>query len=379
MLHRITIVLALALTLVVTSTAGAFAWEPNPGAHFNNPWGKRDAALVKTFVRAVDHARPGSTIRIATYSNNRKDMADALIKAYRRGVHVQMLVNDNTTSSQTMRIQRVVGHKIGKRSFLRICRASCRGRRGNLHVKFYLFSHTGTAHDVTMVGSANLTNTGVHGQFNDIYTVRNNPPVQGTFVNVFNQMKQDRATAHPFRVRNVGGYQLEFYPRYNNTKGNDRVMRRLNGVRCKGAPRGTGLHGRTMIRIAMYGWNAQRGVYTARKVASLARSGCNVRVIVSAVGGTVLRILKRAGIVVHSASADRNRNGVIDLYSHLKYMALSGRYGGGVGWHVWTGSSNWSSRTLYNDDLTMHIPGRSAFRQYRHNFNYIWTYRSTRI
>ncbi|CAN5686379.1 hypothetical protein BH10ACT10_BH10ACT10_19130 [soil metagenome] len=50
--------------------------------------------------------RRGSTIKVAAYSNDRKHIADALIRANARGVHVQVLLNDNFTSRQTRHINR---------------------------------------------------------------------------------------------------------------------------------------------------------------------------------------------------------------------------------------------------------------------------------
>src|SRR5689334_24808441 len=52
------------------------------------------------------------------------------------------LLNDNFTSRQTLRIQRHLGSDISKSSFLRICKSSCRGKRGNLHSKFRSEEHT---------------------------------------------------------------------------------------------------------------------------------------------------------------------------------------------------------------------------------------------
>jgi phosphatidylserine/phosphatidylglycerophosphate/cardiolipin synthase-like enzyme len=377
---------ALALVLLIAGTAGATSsdaagWQPAPGAHFNNPWGAKSAKarLVRVFVDAVAHAHPGTTIRIAAYSNDRKDIADALIAAHRRGVHVQMLLNDNFTSQQTKRIQRRLGSDVSKPSFLRICVRSCRGKRGNLHSKFYLFSHTGTARYTTMMGSANLTTNGVAIQWNDMYTVNDNLPMYDTYSSVFDQMKRDRPMAHPFRSPSVrGAFNMNFYPRYNTTAADDPIMKRLAKVRCHGASGATGIGDRTLIRISMYGWNGTRGRYLADKVANLSHHGCDVRVIHSDGGGYVVRHLRANGVNVRTASYDRNGNGTVDLYTHEKYMILSGSFGGRAGWHVWTGSQNWSDIALNGDEVTMHIPRRGAFDDYRRNFDDIWTHHTHR-
>jgi len=196
---------------------------------------------------------------------------------------------------------------------------------------------------------------------------------------IFNEMKRDRAVAHPYRSYSLNGaYDVNFYPRYNTGRSNDPIMGRLSKVRCTGAAGATGIGNKTMIRISMYGWNGERGRYLANKVASLSRNGCDIRVLHSDGGGYAVRHLRANGVPVKTASFDRNRNGTVDLYTHQKYMILSGRWKDRAAWHVWTGSQNWSDRALNGDEVTMHIPRRGAFYDYRQNFDLIWNKYSQR-
>ena len=230
-----------------------------------------------------------------------------------------------------------------------------------------------------MMGSANLTGNGVKIQWNDMYTVNANRPMYDVYSRVFEQMKQDRPLAHPFRTATVrGAYTTNVYPRYDTTRRDDPIMKRLDQVRCHGAAGGTGIGDRTLIRISMYGWNGVRGRYLADKVAALSRAGCNIRVIHSDGGGYVVGKLRANGVNVRTASYDRNRNGTVDLYTHQKYMILSGKFGARAGWHVWTGSQNWSDIALNGDEVTMHIPRRGAFYEYRKNFDFIWKHHTHR-
>lgn len=371
---------AFAAALIVSGTAmPASAYKPEDGAIFNDPWGTfpaKERLLVK-LANTIDAARPGSTIRIAAYSNDRKDITDALIAAHKRGVHVQVLLNGNWTSRQTVRLQRALGKNTGKSHFLHVCERSCRGRTGNLHSKFYLFTDIGTAQDVVMFGSVNLTGFGAKTQWNDLFTATNRTYLHGVLRGVFNQMKRDRPAKRPYMNRPVGDYDVTVYPRYENTKDNDPVMSRLKRVRCEGADGATGVDGMTMIRVNMYGWNGARGVYLAKKIADLSRKGCNIKVLESDAGGRVVQILARNGVLIKSPDYDRNNNGEIDMFTHAKYMILGGRYGKDTsGWHVWTGSQNWSDRSLNGDELTVHIPRRGAFWDYRQNFDHIWQKRS---
>ena len=367
---------ALVLTL---STAGAQAYTPDDGATFNNPWGDMAAKerLLNKITRTIESAHKGSYIRIAAYSNDRKDATDALIAAYRRGVHVQVLLNDNWTSYQTKRLQRVLGTNTSKKSFLEICVNSCRGRRGNLHSKFYLFSHAGQSRHIVMFGSVNLTGFAAKTQWNDLYSTRDRKVLHNFFVDVFAQMARDRPVRHPFISRQIGDFTINVYPRYDTTESDDPIMKRLNGVRCKDYADGAGIAGRTMIRINMYGWNGTRGVYLAKKVADLSRRGCNIQVLESSAGGKVVRILANNGVLIKTPDADRNENGKVDVFTHDKWMILGGRIRQQSGWHVWTGSQNWSDRSLNGDEITVHIHRRGVFWNYRKNFKHIWEKRST--
>src|SRR3712207_7143598 len=54
---------------------------------------------------AIQHARKGSYIKIALFSFDRRDMGEALIKAYRRGVHVQVLLNEHQVTDRKSVVQ----------------------------------------------------------------------------------------------------------------------------------------------------------------------------------------------------------------------------------------------------------------------------------
>ena len=379
MRSKIAAVLGTAALVLSLGASGAQAYTPDDGSSFNDPWGGWSAKerLLDKITQTIESAHKHSTIRIAAYSNDRKDATDALIAAHRRGVHVQVLLNDNWTSYQTKRLRRVLGTDVSKRSFLRICVSSCRGKRGNLHSKFYLFSHAGQARDIVMFGSVNLTGYAARTQWNDLYSTANRPVLHDFFVDVFKQMKADRAVKQPFISKTIGDFTVNVYPRYDTTESDDPIMQRLNSVRCKDYADGAGVDGRTILRINMFGWNGERGAYLARKVADLSRRGCDIRVLESDAGGRVVQILASNGVLIKTPDADRNGNGEVDMFTHDKYMLLGGRIRTQSGWHVWTGSQNWSDRALNGDEITVHIHRRGVFWDYRQNFQHIWSKRST--
>ena len=381
-LRKACAVLATAAVLLA-STAGvaAASYSPAPGPLFNNPRGSKPAKnrILNNVVAAINNTPRYATIRIAAYSFDRPDIGDALVAAHKRDVDVQMVLNDNWTSKQTLRLRRVLGTDPNRRSFVVICHSACRGGAGNQHMKFYLFSKTGGVPNVTMIGSANLTGYGAVTQWNDMYTIVRDFAVRDLYTKMFEQLVRDRRVAKPYLFKKVGGFEHRFYPHPDTTADTDPEMRRLNHVSCR-ASGGTGRNGHTVIRIVMYGWHGTRGLYLADKLADLDRHGCDVRVILSDGGGRVYRHLKAGGALVKSADLDLNGNpndgfedSGYELFTHEKYMALSGGFGTDhASWNVWTGSENWSNLALMNDEVTIRIQKRPAFEKYSANFDYIW-------
>ena len=366
---------------------------PHLGADFNNPVGRPQARtlLVKRVLAAIRHTRKGETIRFAMYSFDRRDVADALLKAHRRGVHVQMIVNDNWTSASTKRLRKVLGRNADKKHFVVICEGSCRGGPGNLHLKVYSFTKTGAAENVIITGSANLTDRAVSLQWNDLFTVAGNQEFFDTFVQVFNQLKRDKKVKPRWVYYTSNSMDATFYRDSDGstsgrssqgetrsepaarfpTQAEDPVMQRLKAVRCKAKP-GSGVKGRTVVRIMMYAWQNERGKYLARRVADMKRRGCDVKVILSVPGGGVVRALRAANVPMKSADYQFNAEGKVNFYSHLKVLAVNGTYHRKPTRTVWTGSENWSKMSFRNDELIMQINKRKAFRDYADHFNYLW-------
>lgn len=393
-------------TAIAAATAPAPAakkkgWRPASGAAFNNPLGRvgERAKLMTRIVKAINHTPKGEYIRIAAYSFDRQSVLDALLKAKRRGVRIQMLLNDNWTSKQTLRLQKVLGKKAGRKSFVRICKGSCRGGPGNLHLKVYSFSKTGTANNVIMTGSHNMTDRAVRLQWNDLYTINGNRKIFDTFKKVFNQMKWDKRVSPRWVYFSSGDFAGQYYKTTGEaTKADavseaditsvaaakipgpdkDPVMKRLKSIRCKALP-GTGKKGRTVIRILMYGWNQERGKWLAEQVRDLKRRKCNISIIGSAMGGGVLKILRQRKIDVRSADWDYppiNPNDPkavrrANFYSHLKILAVNGNMGGKPVKKVWTGSENWSGISFLNDELILEIDRARVYRKYVDHYNFV--------
>jgi phosphatidylserine/phosphatidylglycerophosphate/cardiolipin synthase-like enzyme len=329
---------------------------------------------------------PRPEIKIATYSHDLQRVNDALIAAHRRGVSVQMVVNNNWTSAQTRQLKRVLGTNRGARSFVHVCNGACRGAGtlSNQHAKIFLFSQTGSAENVVMTGSVNTTNAAAKVHWNDLFTVVNAPNLYDVYRKVFLQMRKDDGSPNGYLPYAADGYDGYFFPKYGFTRTNDPVMQRLNSVGCR-AP-GGGVNGRTVIRVNMYAWNGDRGQWIAAKMAELKRRGCLVYALVSFQGRNVLRTLKAARIPVRSASLNLNgrwndgfEGSGFEVFTHEKWMTLNGTFRGSVGRHVWTGSDNWSDISNNNDEVTIHVRSGARHTSYVSNFNLIWGRWSRRL
>ena len=402
----------LSLALVVMSVllgsglvaSAAVAYTPEPGAAFNNPMGTQEARnrLAVKLRKSIASAPRHSIIRIAVYSFDRKDLGDALVDACNRKVTVQVVINDNWISGQVKRLRKKLGSNIDPHysdachprqkpvdpnlpgalkpypepSYLKVCYQACRLRGpGNQHMKIYMFSQTGQAKNVIMVGSNNMTHYAADTHWNDMFTLYGGSKMFADYSSIMRQLAEDTPVAHPYRLFTNGAFTTEFGALEGATRSQDPVMRRLNKVRCR-ATNGYGSSGHTVIRIAMYAWVGDRGVYLARKIADLRNHGCVVKAILSQPAEKVKHILRNNGVKIRSADLNtdgNNETGFAETpwehFTHEKWMSLDGGYNGSQQKIVWTGSENWSNKSLQNDEIILGIAKPGAHAAYARHFD----------
>jgi hypothetical protein len=141
--------------------------------------------------------------------------------------------------------------------------------------------------------------------------------------------------------------------------------------------------GGTQIRVIMYAWVGDRGLYLARRMVDLRRKGCNVKAILSGASRDVKKALKNGGVSIRSADIDLDNNPdtgfgdtAWDRFTHEKWMSLNGGYAGKQQKIVWTGSDNWSGLSFLNDEVTITIPRASVWAQYNSHFDFEWNHRT---
>jgi len=373
-------------------------WAPSTyndtgGASFNNPNGskasrRRNLDRIKRMVNATPGYRvryvsqcprtPPHRIKIALYSFSDFPVADALIAAHRRCVGVNVLMNDHLTNRQVPaygKLQKYLGRRIANRSWARRCQDGCRAGNGVLHSKMFLFTRTGRRGRVVGFGSSNMTGKAANVQWNDLFFVFGRNGIWNQHQRIFTEMQRDRLPARPIaRDYHDGPYLSMFWPQYGHSRSTDRVMREFNKVNCAGRPTNrTGYAGRTMVSINIHAMEADRGLWIAQKIIALHKAGCKVRVLYGLIAPRIHRAFKNNGVPTRRTIFDRDGNGLTEMYTHMKAVSISGRYDGSTGTRVtYTGSENFSNKTVGADEVWVRIPGQAPWSRYQQWFNMIW-------
>jgi phosphatidylserine/phosphatidylglycerophosphate/cardiolipin synthase-like enzyme len=366
------------------------AFAVKPGLIFNNPTGNRAARMriVTQVEQAIDHAPKGSTIRIANYLFDLPDPAKKLILAQRRGVHVQLLIDDNPMSAQTLRVRKALGTNKKHGSFVTRCKNGCMSSQpGVMHAKFFLFSQSGVSTKVSMISSANLYTGNSGTSWNNHHTIVGNPVIYNALNRYFDDMIQDKDRPNYFRTTTSGNTTLFFYPQIASAGTNKVVpLAALRQVRCRGASKGYGdAKGRTVVRVEQWGWSVKR-LDVANQLVKLEDQGCNVQVILNnfktgtAIRRALLRSTSHGKVKVYNAGIDTNGNGVHDKYMHHKVIMVNGVWAGSTRAKVvYTGSANFTGlATATNNEIIMRVKSVATYNAYAANFIYIrenWTRR----
>ena len=362
------------------------------GATFNDPSSGRaqQNRIIDYVGDMIDQTPRGQTIRITQYNLTCPSTINKLIKAFKRGVNVQIVVNDKVLGQDTSnrgvnrRFKRLLGTNINNPSFFVVCKRGCRtGKGAALHTKFISITRVrtdaGPRDNVLLTASGNITCGWATGrQYNDQFAMVGRADLSTYFNKIFAQLAADKRIRNPFRSVTSGPYTAWFFPRPGSTRKNDPIWQALRSVQCRGA-QNTGPAKRTVVRVKMFTWNGDRGMNLARKLYQLDQAGCDVEVILGAPGAGVVRELRRpgrnGGIEVFDSRRDRNCDGEIDLYTHMKMLSIKGRVGNNRKARiVYTGSANWTPQAFkVGDELLLRTSTRRAYQQYNRHFQYVKT------
>ncbi len=382
-LNEVTLTVGLGTRNPPAVFTGSIEYAPSDDVVFNDPTGSkaRQLAITRHIERSIDAAPKGSTIRIVQYSFDIQTAADKLVAAHRRGVHVQMIIDqhDQVVTPQTMQLVDELGESRRRKSFLIRCGASCMSNRpSTMHAKYYLFSSVGPVRRVAMVSSANITHTNSQGSWNDIQTIVGNATIYDSLTRYFVDMASDDNDRNYYRTTTSGPYMLYFFPRAAQHR--IALLEALDHVSCSGAATGYGTRdGHTVVQVTMYSWRGPR-IDIARLLWKLHDQGCTVDVILNS-GRTDLAIkrvltarsAKHGVMQIRDAWVDRNGNNAAERYMHQKGITINGVWAGNpTSKVVFSGSQNFAplSTTDNNEIILRHIDD-STYDAYAENFRYV--------
>ena len=360
------------------------------GVKFNEPYGRgghSKSAIRAHIVRTINSTTRGDHIFISSWNIRGGIYASAIIKAHRRGVGVKIVMdhgNANATSPNPD-VNRIIKAFKGdenryppNRSAIVRCNGSCRGAHGIPHSKFFLFDHVGKQNWITMYGSNNATDVAANSQWNDLFTIVDNQTVYNDFLSVFRQMVPDHNLGQKaYRQFTVGTSKVfNFYPNVGPTAVADPDLQRLRQVKCTGATGGAGTNGHTKVRIAQDALLGQRGINIAHRLVQMKHQGCDIRMLYSLLGGNARKILVAGHVPMLQYSYDRNRDGMYDIYLHMKDMAISGVFRGHTNARVvFNGTANWSPVALVSDEVVGEIYNAKTTAAYINWIDFLWHHR----
>ncbi len=372
-----------ATTLTGVSAAGQLAstalaqgrgrkfYTPKLGVMTNDPRSAGKRRILEHIIKSIGSTRRRQKIRIISWNIASRGFVDKVIAAHKRGVSVRLLMSQTKAQQQPAggdydRLHRALRRKRPNinlpkkyRSWARTCDRSCRGNRGIAHSKLFIFSKVGNAKRVVMSTSANATEVSVNSQWNDLFTMVENKKIYRGFMEAFQESAKDEPVNRAYRKfkgRAVTGY---VYPWKGKDARGDRVIKELKRITCNGARGGTGINGKTRIRIAQDAIIDQRGIDIAKILRHKWQSGCHIRIAYALMGKQVRGILSRTTrgpVPRRQIVSDFDEDGVYDRYLHSKSMAVSGHYRKDRSARVaWQGSENWSGLAKLSDEQGFQI------------------------
>jgi phosphatidylserine/phosphatidylglycerophosphate/cardiolipin synthase-like enzyme len=321
-------------------------YRVHPGPIFSPPTPDANAnASIYALLDNIRHTPRGATIRIVAYSFAIEPVADALIAADARGVHVQVIVDGRHSHAfpATQAVEDALGGDRAQRSFMILTDQSARGRVSHSHQKSWSFSRTGSSRHVVMVGSTNLSILGTTGQYSDMYSFVGRPDLWHAFSVIFRAQARDQPVLDPAVTDHLRGDTAYFFPGFSMT--NDPIADIIAGLPARPS---------THIRIVMFAWHPPRGQRLVDLLLEKLEGGASVRIVRGPYIEQPLGALIAAGAQVHRGVF---KNG--DMV-HDKLMIVDDVRHGHRERFVTTGSDNWGNISFLRDDIDVRIRLRPA-------------------
>ncbi len=224
--------------------------------------------MSRSALKIINGSRKGQSLAFAMFNLTYPDLAESLVRAYRRGVRVRVLVNgEGDGGKQTRLLRRVLGTSMSAKSYFRVRAGGMR-----MHSKFLLLSARDAKGPVVWTASGNVTMAGGRDQANEAMVTTGDAPLYEFLVEQFNLMS--RGVTDPQKLARLATTTtgvVQTFPLPEGGAKHDPVLALLKNVTCT--------HGadHTVIRLAHYLFSER--LYIADQLRELKTEGCDIRMI----------------------------------------------------------------------------------------------------
>jgi PLD-like domain len=362
-------------------TCESRTFSSTAGTRFNDPEDPlAQMAVMGPIIDSINSAACGQTIRVSMFSISNGEpgpsFAAALVAAHQRGVIVKALMDKHSDNATWQSLVTELGNDPKAPSFAAMCPGGCLSHYSGsyLHAKYYMFSGGGDANKTVTVSSANPTGAQATTAWNSSQTVKGNVALYNSYVSYFTAMSKGAAngpgplssgyydSTNGAKARKVSPPSYQ-WPRTRSKS--DMWMDVLNNVKAPAE-----------LNLAMFQWSAHGSsgdtnyLQLPKKLVSLAASGVKVHILMTAsqVDNSVQAYLAAhpKNIDVHDTTRGQDAGGNAEHYTHDKYLAISGTYGGVKSSKiVFVGSANWTiNASWHNDESDLKLSGASAYNTF---------------
>jgi len=321
---------------------------------------QRPHAIARALARYVDAVPPGEYVKVETYFLGSSITFPALVRAFERGVNVQVILNGSTRRRfpQGPRLAGVLNADDTDRSWVVFTDLSARGPEGVRsidHNKVWRFSRVGDRRWVSVVGSYNNSDDADTHAYSTMWSLAHRP-LYRALETTFEESRLDRpAGADPLREHRGAGWSSYVLPTTDQNPGTDPVMKALRAIPAEP---------RTVVRIAMFTMWDSRGLWIADQLAAMAREGARITFVAGPLVGRLPReVLSAAGVRIEGGCWPDD-----GTYVHDKAMSASYVRSGTRHYWTWLGSDNWTTHTMNSDQTVVGVEGRALHRRYARHF-----------
>ena len=334
--------------------------QPAQQVIFNNPWGRTAAQrrIADEYIRLIGTAAAGTHVRIGFYSLSDEKLTDAIIAAKKRGVRIQVIVNRHAWSTkQVKRLRTSLGTNRAKAAWV------IKRPKNWTHSKFVAVE----SGQIVAISSQNGTKSGIWQQQNDAVITYGDAILHDAVVRQFDLMGRGTTSRTKLGTQAVSGpTTLRFYPAPSDA--GHAILGLLNDVTCQVS----GV--RTKVWGIMWIWTAA-GKSVAKRLAGLAREGCDVRMIVSPLQTrkSIQKILLKGGVATKVPKGAK--------WPHSKYFVIDGHDAKGEPLRaVFAGSLNLTGTALErNDEIALTSVSPKVVTSYQANHAQLWKSRTKKL